>query len=244
MIMNLPLGRQLRVVLDQLAPGLARIASQMWAAEPAREMYLLWLRDSYHLMSATTSMLSQAVGECERRDDSASRQLVAFYAAQLGAELDHEIWILQDFAAAGGDPANLVDSVPSLPVARLTGAQYYWLRHCHPISLAGHMAVFEWYPPDQSLPMLLAQRTKLCSSAFRTIGRHISLDAQHGAELQQTLDGLSATGKQRHLLVRSAVAAADGMRELIADVTAKVSGMRGISDQQSQEASGARPDPP
>ena len=32
-------------------------------------------------------------------------------------------------------------------VATLVGAQYYWLRHVHPVSLLGHMAVMEGYSP-------------------------------------------------------------------------------------------------
>ena len=36
--------------------------------------------------------------------------------------------------------------IPSSQVATLVGAQYYWLRHYHPISLLGHMMVMEGCP--------------------------------------------------------------------------------------------------
>jgi hypothetical protein len=79
---------------------------------------------------------------------------------------------------------------------------------------------------------------RLPASAFQTIGRHVSLDARHGEELQRALDDLSVTAKQRQLLVRSAIAAANGMQDLMADITANVSRMR-VTSQQPQEAAGA-----
>jgi hypothetical protein len=75
-------------------------------------------------------------------------------------------------------------------VATLVGAQYYWLRHCHPVSLLGHMAVMEGYSPAVGLAGRLQALTGHPPEAFRAIRRHERLDLRHKRELYEAIDAL------------------------------------------------------
>ena len=55
-------------------------------------------------------------------------------------------------SATGTDPGEALDRIPSPKVAAMVGAQYYWLRHYHPVSLLGHITAIEGYHPPQASP--------------------------------------------------------------------------------------------
>src|SRR5688500_20269354 len=86
--------------------------------------------------------------------------------------------------AAGGDLAELVQRIPEPAAARIAGAQYYWIRHAHPVALTGHIAVLEWHPPSPALVPDLMDRTSLPRQAFQTLALHAELEAEHGGRLE------------------------------------------------------------
>ncbi|HET8659775.1 MAG TPA: iron-containing redox enzyme family protein [Micromonosporaceae bacterium] len=205
----------LQAVVSLVVRDLSRAAARMWQAEPARERYRAWLEISHDLLRATAPLLAEAVAECVRRGEG---RLAAYYAEQLQEEYGHEDWVAQDYAAAGGDPAHLGQRVPAPVAARLAGAQYYWLRHAHPVALAGHIAVLEWHPPRPNLVPTLVRRTGLPRTAFSTLERHIDLDAGHGRRLEQALSGMDLPVQWRRLLTTSALTSAYGLVDLMADI--------------------------
>lgn len=205
----------LRAVVDLVRPDLSRAARLMWSAEPALERYRQWLSVAHDLVCATAPLLAEAAAESLRRGEHA---LAAYYAAQLTDETGHEEWLREDFAAAGGDPAQWTERVPAPAAARLAGAQYYWLRHAHPVALIGHIAVLEWHPPRAELAAELARRTGLPSDAFRTIARHAELDGEHGRRLDELLGALALRPAQHQLITTSAITSAEGLVALMTDI--------------------------
>lgn len=205
----------LRHVVDLVRPELSRAARRMWLAQPARERYLAWLLTTLDLVRATTPLLGEAITECVRRGEDA---LAAYFAEQLTQEQGHDRWLEEDFAAAGGQPAELTDRVPSPAAARLAGAQYYWLRHAHPVALTGHIAVLEWHPPDTGLVTLLRRRTGLPAAAFRTLARHAELDLDHGDRLDKLLAESPLPPRHQRLVTTSALTTAHGLIELMTDL--------------------------
>ena len=52
-------------------------------------------------------------------------------------------WRLLGFARE-----DVLKRIPPPSAAALAGAQYYWIRHVHPVALLGFIAVLEGTPPD------------------------------------------------------------------------------------------------
>ena len=94
-------------------------------------------------------------------------------------------------------PTRRWNRIPSPRVAKLVGAQYYWLRHAHPVSLLGHMGVVEGYSPPDGFADRLMERTGYPRDAFRAIRRHERLDIKHKRELYELIDELPLTRRAR-----------------------------------------------
>jgi heme oxygenase-like protein len=209
----------LRQVVGVVTPQLSAAARQMWRAEPALPRYRTWLCVSHDLVRATAPLLAEAITACVHLGE---RELAEYFAAQLTDEFGHDRWVEEDWVAAGGDPAQLQERVPHPAAARLAGTQYYWIRHAHPIALAGHIAVLEWHPPRPDLVGELMRRTGLDAAAFRTIARHAELDAAHGRRLDKLLAHAPLTGIQQRLLTTSAITTAWGLVELMTELAGPI----------------------
>jgi Iron-containing redox enzyme len=205
----------LRDVVGLVSPHLGVAARRMWLAEPAREIYLDWLGVSYDLVRATAPLLAEALTACVRLGEG---ELASYFAGQLTDEFGHDRWIEEDWVATGGDPIVLTARVPHPAAARLAGSQYYWIRHAHPVALAGHIAVLEWHPPRPDLVGELIRRTGWPASAFRTIARHAELDVTHGRRLDKLLAQAPLTEFQQRLVTTSAMTTALGLVELMSEL--------------------------
>ncbi|MEW1844646.1 iron-containing redox enzyme family protein [Nonomuraea angiospora] len=214
-------GTRLRALLDVLAPGLARASARMFSGDRVREAYLSWLEISYAMTRATVPLLRAALQESRRRTDPVAPALASYYTAQIKDESGHSAWVVSDYAAAGGTPRNLRERPAAPAVARLVGAQYYWLRHEHPIALLGHIAVLEWYPPAGELARSLAGRTGLPGTAFKTITGHALLDAHHGDRLARLLDTGPISRRQESLLTHSALSSVRGLGDVVRELVAR-----------------------
>jgi hypothetical protein len=91
-------------------------------------------------------------------------------------------------------------------VAALVGAQYYWLRHHHPVAFLGFVGVMEGYPPTDELVELLLERTGFPREAFTTFAEHGELDPGHRDHLDRTLDALPLTEQHEQVIAASALA--------------------------------------
>lgn len=202
----------LRALVSLVTPEIRRATARMWRREPADRLYRSWLAISFDLVRATAPLLTEAVGEAMRRHD---RSLADYFVRQLDAEYGHDAWLLEDFMATGGDPRQLRSRIPCPAAARLVGAQYYYLRHVHPIALLGHIAVLEWHAPEPGLVPELVRRTGFPREAFRTLYRHCELDGGHGALLDRALTDLGLAGELPSIVRTSALATADGLIDLL-----------------------------
>jgi hypothetical protein len=133
-------------------------------------------------------------------DDEVAAALVAYFAHHGPEEKGHDVWLLEDLEALGGDREAALRRMPSPHVATLVGAQYYWLRHAHPVSLLGHMGVVEGYSPPVGLADRLQQLTGHPRDAFRAIRRHERLDIKHKRELYELIDRLPLTPDHEALM--------------------------------------------
>ena len=137
-------GQRLTVKLQFAVPPMLREMARLWEGDLVRETYLEWLRILHGMIRATVPLMLTATDACVSRvGDPVADQFGAYLARHIREEFGHDEWVAEDYAAAGGDPAELADMAVGGAVAALVGSQYYWIRHVHPIGLLGHIAVLE-----------------------------------------------------------------------------------------------------
>jgi hypothetical protein len=209
---------RLQVKLDIAYPAMRAASERIWCSPRVRELYPAYLR-TMHAIVRTASPLLLAAGARAAElaaDDPVAAGLVDYLAHHAREEAGHDTWLLEDLAATGGDPDAPLRTVPSPRVAAFAGAQYYWLRHHHPVCVLGHMAVIEGYPPQPGFAKRLSAATGYPPEAFRALARHERLDIKHRRELLATIDALplgpeheAAIGVSALHTVQAAVAVLD-----------------------------------
>jgi hypothetical protein len=155
--------------------------------------------------------------------DDVAAGLVGYFTRHIREESGHDNWLLEDIRSTGGDPGEPLRRIPPPQVAALVGAQYYWLRHHHPISLLGHIAVVEGYHPPAGFAKRLRQLTGFSAGAFRAIERHETLDIHHKLELFELIDLLPLRPEHEALTGISALHTVQDGIDVLAHVYESVS---------------------
>lgn len=200
----------------------------LWDVEDLRHAYTAYLVTMHTIVRATVPLMELALACARERSRCAAPEaevlgeLERYLTRHIREESGHDVWILEDLAAAGADPAAAHDALPSPTVASLVGAQHYWAAHVHPVALLGHIAVMEGAPPTEAVVALLRQRTGLCDGAFRSLSRHAVLDRNHRRDVSDLLDRLSLPGRLERLVGTSALHTAAGVAAVIAEVRREV----------------------
>jgi hypothetical protein len=209
----------LRVKLELVAPALRAAAAGLWRVEPpepSRRRYLAYLHEMHALIRASVPLMERAASRCAvlAPCEPVAGALGRYLERHIEQERDHDTWLLEDIAAAGGDPTRTVRRPSSPDIADLAGAQYYWIEHQHPIALLGYIRTLEGNAPAPGLADRLADRTGLPDAAFHTVRAHAELDHGHLAELDETIDALPLTPAHETALAVSALHTADGLIRL------------------------------
>lgn len=197
------LRTKIELVLPVVDAAGWRLVSHPQFADLYPEYLVTWhwiLRASVPLMETAferASALSQR--------DTAADLLARYLEKHIPEELGHDEWLLEDLEALGVERAAVLARPPSPTVAALVGAQYYWIRHYHPVALLGYITLLEGYPPQRDQIEDLIVRTGLIRRAFRTLLAHAELDPHHRDDLNRTLDSLPLTSEQRSVLGLSAM---------------------------------------
>lgn len=212
-----------RRLLGKMALGqpiLAAEAQSLWSSPHVRHYYLLYLRTMHMIVRSAIPLMHAARDRSHLLApyDAVAAGLVDYFDQHAREEAGHDLWILEDLVAAGGEPEDALDAIPSPRIANYVGAQYYWLRHYHPVALLGHIGALETYHPKAGFAKRLQGLTGLPRSAFRAIARHEILDLRHKAELYELIDGLELSAEHETMLGISALHTIDSailvLREL------------------------------
>ena len=169
------------------------------------ELYRDYLVAYHGILRATIPLLQTARREALARDGPGSRRLASYLETHIEEEMGEDEWLLQDLEALEVDRAAVLEHVPSPKVARLVGAQYYWVLHVDPVSILGYLAALERNPPSLGFIDELIQRTGHDRAAFRTLIAHAERDPDHAVELDDLLDHIELTTEQWELVSLSAV---------------------------------------
>ncbi|MET9416943.1 iron-containing redox enzyme family protein [Streptomyces klenkii] len=191
---------------DLVMPGFFALTRKVWDSPAVAELYPRYLCLLHAAIRATVPLMDLALERARALApaDPVAGGLTAYLARHRREERGHDDWVREDLRALGYDADALLRAMPGATVAELVGAQYYWIRHHHPVCLLGHIAVLEGYPPSKDLTGLLRDRTGHPAEAFRTLHRHAALDARHRDELLRTLDRLPLTAEHHRAIGISA----------------------------------------
>jgi pyrroloquinoline quinone (PQQ) biosynthesis protein C len=137
--------------------------------------------------------------------DAVAAGMIEYLERHIEEERGHDQWLLEDLEALGVPARDVWARAPATSTARAVGAQYYWIRHHHPVALLGYIAVLEGEPPDAMFLDRTVEATGLPASAFRTLYAHSRTDVRHIREVEALLDGLPLEAAHRSLVGRSAL---------------------------------------
>jgi hypothetical protein len=211
---------RLRAKLELAYPAVQATAGRIWSSPHVRELYPAYLATMHGVVRSAVPLMEAALARCRELEDPVAAALVPYFEHHAPEEAGHDAWLLEDLEALGGDPAAALAAIPSARVATLVGAQYYWLRHVHPVSLLGHMAVVEGYSPDVGFAARLQELTGYPADAFRAIRRHERLDIRHKRELYAAIDALPLTREHEELMGISGLHTMQAAIDVFAQVAA------------------------
>jgi len=159
------------------------------SGDVTREEYLAFLAQAYHHVRHTVPLLMACGARLPERLDWL-REAVAKYIEE---ELGHEHWILDDIAAAGGEPEAVRAAGPAPATELMVAYAYDLIQRRNPAGFFGMVYVLEG--TSVSLAHLAAnaiqQRLGLPAGAFSYLTSHGSVDQAHIrflAELVNRLD--------------------------------------------------------
>jgi hypothetical protein len=213
-------SKRLRAKLEFAIPAVRAASERIWTSPSVRELYPVWLATMHGIVRSAVPLMEAArarAAELAPGDPVAAR-LVGYLEHHAPEEAGHDRWLLEDLEALGGMPEEVLRTIPSPRVASLVGAQYYWIRHQHPVALLGHMAFVEGYPPEPGFAERLREVTGYPTAAFRAIRRHERLDLRHREELYEAIDALPLEPGHETLLGLSALHTAHGAIEIFEEI--------------------------
>lgn len=199
-------GLLLRRKIDLAASLLRPITTRFWQHPGLREAFPVFLQTIYGSVSATIPLMQAALGELRRRADDGplALELRRYFEQHIVEETAHDEWLVRDLEALGLGRHTLTGIAPP-PIARMVGAQYYWIRHAHPVCLLGFFAVLEGHPPTGEDLDDVQRSTGLPAEAFRMLRHHAQEDPAHADDLFRLIDELPLEPWHVDLIATSAL---------------------------------------
>jgi hypothetical protein len=210
----------LRATFALAAPALRAASADLWRRPGLTERYPEYLRVMHGVIRASVPLMELAVRRCVALgpDDPVAAPLHAYLRQHIVEESGHDDWLLTDLAALGADPTRPLTEHPPAVVARLVGAQYYWIEHHHPVALLGYIAILEGNAPTVRLADWLSSAVGLPAAAVRTVREHAELDTGHTDAVYDLLDELPLTVDQTNVVAVSGLHTADALMALFAHI--------------------------
>ena len=209
---------RLRLKIEFVEPELAGATHLLLSDPRVGQLYRDYLVACHGILRATIPLLETARREALARDDAAAPTLALYLEKHIEEEAGEDEWLLHDLQVLGVDESSVIAHVPSPKVARLVGAQYYWVLHVHPVAVLGYLAGLERDPPSLEVIDDLVERTGHDKAAFRTLIAHAERDPDHAEELDDLLDRIELTEEQWLLLSLSAMNSVHMLAMVLKDV--------------------------
>jgi hypothetical protein len=206
--MTTPLShsRRLRDKIRLVRGPMDAVAEQLWTHPRLREIYPKFLFQNHSVIRCSVPLMKAAAEQCEKKLDAdpIAEGMLAYFRKHIPEETGHDDWVLDDLEMLGYQREEVLKRIPSPSAAALAGAQYYWIRHVHPVALLGFIAVLEGTPPDVEFFEQTADRIGVPRRAFSNLLLHGKLDPQHRDDLDRALDALPLSDEHHSLMGISA----------------------------------------
>lgn len=203
---NVSHSRRLRDKIRLVRGPMDAVAEQLWTHPRLRDIYPEFLFQNHSVIRCSVPLMKAAAERCEKMLDSdpVAEGMLAYLRKHIPEETGHDEWVLDDLETLGYKREEVLKRIPSPSAAALAGAQYYWIRHVHPVALLGFIAVLEGTPPDVEFFEQTADRIGVPRRAFSNLLLHGKLDPQHRDDLDHALDGLPLSEDHHTLMGISA----------------------------------------
>ncbi|MEZ5589854.1 MAG: iron-containing redox enzyme family protein [Gammaproteobacteria bacterium] len=176
-------------------------SQQLWSHPNIVQLYPIMLFRIHCMARATVPLMEAAIEQLRNRPtEPVTADLIDYFTRQIPQETGHDGWLLEDLEALGIARQDTLTRMPPPTVAALIGAQYYWIKHHHPIALLGYIAVVESETPTLEHIEQTVQRTGLPKEAFRNFSRHAILEPSHNQALDRLFDTLPLSPEQTGLI--------------------------------------------
>ena len=210
---------RLRAKIELASAPLAVACQTLFEHEQLTTLLREYFIEVHATIRATVPLLETAAARAAAaEDDPVATGAAAYLAEHAEEERHHDEWLLEDLELVGVDRGEVLERVPSPTVARLVGAQYYWVLHYHPVAILGYLSVMEGSPPSNWLIDRLIERSGFPRDAFRTYALHGELDAHHRDELDETIDALPLRPEHEELLSLSALTTVEQLTRSVEEV--------------------------
>lgn len=214
-----------RAIQDRMAlygGGWKRLSIELWNAPDLRWRYVEAMKASYHAIRASVPLLESALAAARALGpgDGVATRLAEYLAHHIEEERGHDDWLARDLARLGVTAEALAEDIPSPAIAEMVGAQHYWVRHAHPVSILGYLAVLEGDPPEETIFTEAAVRADLPEEALSTLCYHARVDKAHWRDLLDLFDELPLSPRHLSLLGLSVLSACKGQEALLRQVLA------------------------
>jgi len=199
-------SRRLREKIRLVRGPLDAVAETLWSHPRLREIYPEFLFRNHSVIRSSVPLMQAAAAQCEKMLDSdpVAGGMLAYLRQHIPEETGHDEWVLDDLEALGFRREDVLRRIPPPSAAALAGAQYYWIRHVHPVALLGFIAVLEGTPPDVEFFEQTADRIGVPRRAFSNLLLHGKLDPRHRDDLDHALNALPLNDRHHALMGVSA----------------------------------------
>ena len=153
----------------------------------SKDLYLDFLSQAYHHVKCTAPLLASAAGRCSVDDYIYQAALFEYIEEERG----HELWILEDIQALGGNIEEVRRSAPRLPCKVMVGHAYYLIDRVSPYGMLGMIYVLEGMAVALASMAVAAIRSSIASTSdegFKYLTTHSDLDVGHAEFFQGLID--------------------------------------------------------
>ncbi len=171
------------------------VVQQTLAGMASHERYLAFLGQAYHHVRHTVPML-MACGSHLSDDQQWLQPALIEY---INEETGHEQWILNDIAAAGGDPVDTIEKGPKLETELMVAYAYDSICRLNAVSFLGMVHVLEGTSVTLATQAAdkIQTRLQLPDNAFSYLSSHGDLDQDHIRFFEALINRISDLEEQR-----------------------------------------------
>jgi len=141
-----------------------------------RDLYLAFLGQAYHHVKHTCPLLREAMAKCGADDDLYRAALDEYIREEEG----HQIWVLDDIAALGGDADAVRDGLPGVACRLMVAYAYYAINNISAYSFLGMVFVLEGVSVALASKVAVSTSNALAMPGVDSDGAGFSYLTSHG----------------------------------------------------------------